>query len=226
MIPVEGDAEQRSFAGAGADKGTHGENDADQLGEHGSRGGTGGSGMQKTDQYEVARDVEHAADDQDVEGAAGIPEGPQDAREHIVHRHGPQASEIDAHVGQRHGPDLLRHGHDLKKRRGGQAADHGEQDTEDESDGKGGAHGEGQFPLDLRSEQPGDHDRGSGRKAGEEIQRELEHRVDGVDGGQALLPGEPADDDRVHGGIQLLDQASRQNGKYEREKDLPDRALA
>ena len=75
-------------------------------------------------------------------------------------------------------------------------------------------------PIEL-----GNEDGGPRGHTGEKVHRQPQEGVDRVDGGQPLLSRQPPHNDGVGGGVQLLEQASQQDGKEEGQQGPPDGPL-
>ena len=169
---------------------------------------------------EVQHDIGEGGDDQEVQRGLAVADGPQDGREVVVQELGRHADEHDAQVQDRLGQDLIRRAQQPQQRRGdddpGQAQHNGQPDNEQDARGHDLLE---PFVIPGPVGLGNDDGHAGGEAEGHCKDQEL-HGHAAADGGQRVLALEVADDNRVDGGIQLLEHVPDQHRYSKREDDL------
>ena len=199
------------------------EQGADQVGDGGGDGGPGHAQGDDRHKQQVQRDVQQAADDQVVQGAAGVAHGPQDARAHVEQQHGDGAEEVQAQVGGGVPHDLLGVLGPPQGVGGQEDADDRYQRARRQAEGDGGVDGPGELGLVVRPVAVGDDHRGPGGQAGEDAHHQLhDHGSRAAHGGQGVRTHELAHDDGINGAVELLEQGPGSDGEQEEKQLFPD----
>ena len=173
--------------------------------------------------------VEHRVDErgkhQEVQRSAGIPHRAENAAAHVVDQQSRHAGKVDGQISPGVGQHILRgvhhgqHGVNQQKPRGrGQQA-------QDKGDADGGMHRVMQPLVVVGAIGLGNHHAGAGGQSRAQAHHHVDNAARAAHGSQGLLAHKPADHQRIHRVIQLLEQKPDGHRHRKCHKLLPDDAL-
>ena len=170
------------------------------------------------DEDHVQHDVDEGRHNEEVERTFGITRRPQDVGAHVIKDLGDHAQEVDAQIERRIPQDLRRGAHQPQNRLGGQQPQHGEQRADDHAEHQGGVH------LPVHSVQVpgavtlGHHHAGTAAKAHKQPHQQVDKGPGGAHRRQGIGAHKIADDQRVGGVVQLLEQRTEPDGQKENQQ--------
>ena len=155
---------------------------ADGLRKHGRKRGALNAQFKYAHQQEIPRYIQERIQDQHIQRAPGVPEGPEDPGGHVVQHHSPDTAEIDTAISQRLRKNVLRHRHHAQQPRRQDHTSYGTCQSQNQRHGVGGTDAAPQplmvpCPIIAR-----DQDRGAGGQTVHEVDWKFEQRVYRVDG--------------------------------------------
>ena len=182
--------------------------------------------IQDHHEEKVQDDIDAAGGNEEIKGAAGISDGPEDAGSHVVDHGGDHTEKIDPHVGDGVCHDILRRIQETQGPGCGNKTQDHHQGAAQDGKGHGGVDGQLQTLMVAGAVILRDHHPGAGGKPHEKSHQEID---DGGGGttycGQGLLSHKITYDHRIGGVVQLLKKGPEKDRKKEDQKLLPDNAL-
>ena len=167
-------------------------------------------------EQEVEDNVYDGGQYQEVQWAARVTDRTQDAGADVVDEEAGDTREVGAEVGAGVGHDVVRSRHEIEHERYAEDADDGEEHTAYEGGGHGGLDGIVQPFHVFRTEIAADDDTGTDREAVEEEHRHVDDHRGRADRREGLGADVVADDDRVDGVVQHLEDVAEH--QWQREK--------
>ena len=162
------------------------------------------------DQQDIQRHVGDGGGDEVVQRVAAVAHRLHNALALVIHHQPHAAGKIGADVGGRLRHDPLRGAHPAQHLRGEQHPHHGKESPRRQAEGNigmdGGAH---LFGL-PRTEKAGDHHAGAHRYAAEKAHQQKYQRAGAGNRRQGAVAQQVADDQRVGGIVELLEQVAQQ----------------
>ena len=200
------------------------EHAAERFAQHGGKGTALGAPIQHLNKEQVAADVQHRTDHQEVQRAFAVAQRAHGGGEEIIKEGEQQPAEHDAQVVHSDGKDLFRHLQQTEQR---VCQNHTGQRK---YQGKDGACNGGGGDLTLHQlgvacpECQADKDACTQADTVDKQDRQRHQRVGGAHGGKGILAHEFADNDAVHGVIGQLEQVAQHKGNGEIDQQRCDRA--
>ena len=182
--------------------------------------------MEAHHEEQVQHDVGEAGGHEEVEGAAGVADGPEDAGPHVVDEGGDGAAEVDPQVGEGVAHHVLRGAHEPEHRTGQADAHHGDDRAGGQGQGQAGVDGLPQLLALPGAVVLGDDHCGPGGEAHEEVHQKVDDdRRGAAHSAQSGGAHEVAHDDGVHGVVELLEKGAQQDGEEKGEQGFEDGTL-
>ena len=179
--------------------------------------------MELQHEQEVEANVYDGGQYQEVQWAARITDRTQDAGADVVDEEAGDAREVGAEVGAGVGHDVVRSRHEVEHERYAEDTDDGEEHAAYEGGGHGGLDGIMQSLHVFRAEIAADDNTGTDREAVEEEHRHVDDHRGRADRREGLGTDVVADDDRVDGVVQHLEDVAehqRQREKHDLLRDV------
>ena len=221
---MEADLSQRKMEqSSGAHQLERDKNSADSLGDQSGNGGSCDSHVEKEYKNRIQNNIDHTADDQDIQRAFGISGCAQDGGSHVIDEYKKYACEIDSQVNQGTIHDLSRCIHEPEHERCCQYPDKCKRDPAGCSDSICIVETCVCGLFFFCACELGDSYRRTRRKTG----KEADHKRDDLRGrtayaGKCFFTHKLSHDHTVYRIIKLLEESAQQDRKEEQQKLLPD----
>ena len=199
---------------------------AHALGKDGGQSRAQHAHAQHRDQHNVQSDVHQARDDEEVQRAAGVAHGPQDAGTHVIQKGRDGAQHVNAQIGEGKVHDVGRGAHGAQRPGRGRHADCCKTKPRGQSQRHRGMHRTADALCVVRTVRLRDDHCRAGGKPHEQVDEEVDERArSAAHGGQRLRANELPHDDGVRRVVKLLKKRTEQNREKEIQQLLPDHAL-
>ena len=188
--------------------------------DHGGKGAAVAAPVQHLHKEQVAADVQHRADHQEIQGTLAVAQCTHGGGKEVIEEGEDQACKHDAQVVHRNGQDIGGHLHQLQQGRGQNDAQRRECQREHGACNGGGGHLT-LHQLGITGTECGtDQNAGTQTHAVDKQDGQSHERVGGADGGKGFLAHELAHDDAVGGVVGELEQVAKyqRNGKTDQER--------
>ena len=188
--------------------------------DHGGKGAAVAAPVQHLHKEQVAADVQHRADHQEIQGTLAVAQCTHGGGKEVIEEGEDQACKHDAQVADRNGQDIGGHLHQLQQGRGQNDAQRRECQRE-----HGACNGSGGHlmlhQLGITGTECGtDQNAGTQTHAVDKQDGQSHERVGSADGGKSFLAHELAHDDAVGGVVGKLEQVAQhqRNGKFDQQR--------
>lgn len=189
--------------------------------EVGGEGGASRAPAEDGDEEQVEQDIQQAREEERAEGRARVAAASEDGGDEVVEAEEGHAEEEDAEICQRERQDFLRHGEPVHDGRGGALTERSDGEAGEKGEQDGGVDGAGGVAQPACAERLRDEDVRTEREAEEEVDDETDERrvvADGSHGGRAVIA---AEDQRVGGVEELLEDAGEHEWDGEDDDFVP-----
>ena len=161
------------------------------LGDGGGQGDPRYIHIQQNDRNQVQNDVDHARDDQEIQGALGVPLGPQDGGPEVICHGGRHSQKIDPQIDGRLVDHISGRRHPHQKLPGGKEAEHRQDRAADQGHQNGGVDRAAHHVVPLPSQIPGHHHIGAHGEPHKQGHQQVDQGGGGAHRRQGFLPGKP-----------------------------------
>ena len=179
----------------------------DVLGDGGGRGHAGHVHVEHQHREQVQDHIDDAGHNEVVEGALGVPLGPENGRAEVVGQGGGHAQEVDAQIDGGQVDDVRRGGHPHQQLMGHNEAEDAQEHTAHQGQEDGGMDGPADDLGPLAPQISGHHHVGAHGQAHKQGDEQVDEGGGGAHGGQRRLAGELPHHDDVGGVEQKLQHA-------------------
>ena len=198
---------------------------ADKLGDHGSQRGGSHVKTKYADQDQIQKDVDDGGDHEVDQRMTAVPYGLQYPDKKVVHHEGQRSGKIDPKICNGAGQNFSRSPHKYQDLRRGKDADEGQQQTADQTEGRGSMDGQPELFHIPRAEMFGNDNPGPDGDSIEKADHQKNQAAGRTDCGKSGISDKIADDQRIRRIIKLLKKISPKKGKRKCNNTFPDRTL-